>query len=157
MISVGTSDYPSGIPDMHTIHDPMISVSWIHISELMTELHHPLQYQIIFTIGHMTRYYIAMQGEFTIKQRIPSSADDPRHAYYPIGNWLGDVHSSHQHRQTSHHHPHNLHHNLTKLIARDKAVSTFWIVLANHLRESVDMQFGCSKVKGSNVVCSTLI
>jgi hypothetical protein len=23
---VGTSDYPSGIPDMHTIHDPMISV-----------------------------------------------------------------------------------------------------------------------------------
>jgi hypothetical protein len=26
--SVGTPDYPSGIPDMHTIHDPMISVSW---------------------------------------------------------------------------------------------------------------------------------
>jgi hypothetical protein len=24
---VGTLDYPSGIPDMHTIHDPMISVS----------------------------------------------------------------------------------------------------------------------------------
>jgi hypothetical protein len=24
---VGTPDYPSGIPDMHTIHDPMISVS----------------------------------------------------------------------------------------------------------------------------------
>jgi hypothetical protein len=27
MVRVGTSDYPSGIPDMHTIHDPMISVS----------------------------------------------------------------------------------------------------------------------------------
>jgi hypothetical protein len=26
-ITVGTPDYPSGIPDMHTIHDPMISVS----------------------------------------------------------------------------------------------------------------------------------
>jgi hypothetical protein len=25
--SVGTPDYLSGIPDMHTIHDPMISVS----------------------------------------------------------------------------------------------------------------------------------
>jgi hypothetical protein len=25
--SVGTPDYPPGIPDMHTIHDPMISVS----------------------------------------------------------------------------------------------------------------------------------
>jgi hypothetical protein len=24
---VGTPDYPSGIPDMHTIHHPMISVS----------------------------------------------------------------------------------------------------------------------------------
>jgi hypothetical protein len=24
---VGAPDYPSGIPDMHTIHDPMISVS----------------------------------------------------------------------------------------------------------------------------------
>jgi hypothetical protein len=45
--SVGTPDYPSGIPDMHTIHDPMISVLWIHISELIPELHHPLQYRII--------------------------------------------------------------------------------------------------------------
>jgi hypothetical protein len=26
-LSVGTPDYPSGIPDMFTIHDPMISVS----------------------------------------------------------------------------------------------------------------------------------
>jgi hypothetical protein len=46
--SVGTPDYPSGIPDMHTIHDPMISVSWIHISELITKLHHPIQYRIIY-------------------------------------------------------------------------------------------------------------
>jgi hypothetical protein len=44
---VGTPVYHSGIPDMHTIHDPMINVSWIHISELIPELHHPLQYQII--------------------------------------------------------------------------------------------------------------
>jgi hypothetical protein len=35
-------------------------------------------------------------------------------------------------------------------------VSTFGIVLANHLRANADMQFGCSKVKCSNLVCSTL-
>jgi hypothetical protein len=40
----------------------------------------------ILTIGHMTKYDIATQGKFTIKQRIPSSVDDPRHAYYPTGN-----------------------------------------------------------------------
>jgi hypothetical protein len=88
------------------------------------------------TIGHMTKFDIATQGKFTIKQRISNSVDDPRHAYYPTGNWLGDVPSLHWHRRPPHHNPHNLLHNLTKLIARDKAVSTFWIVLANHLRES---------------------
>jgi hypothetical protein len=98
---VGTPDYPSGIPDMHTIHDPMISVSWIHISELLTELHHPLQYRMIFTIGHLTKNYIATQGKSTVKKRLPSSVDDPRHAYYPTGNWLGDVPSSHRHRRNS--------------------------------------------------------
>jgi hypothetical protein len=123
---VGTPDYPSGISDMHTIHDPMISVSWIHISKLITELHHPLQYRIMFTIGHMTKYDIATQGKSTTKQRIPNSVDDPCHAYYPTGNWLGDVPSSHRRRRTPHHHPHNLLQNLAKLIARDKAVSTFW-------------------------------
>jgi hypothetical protein len=80
----------------------------------------------ILTIGHMTKFDIATQGKFTAKQRIPSSVDDPRHANYPIGNWLGDVPSLHRRHRTSHHCPHNLLHYLTKLIARDKAVSTFW-------------------------------
>jgi hypothetical protein len=40
----------------------------------------------ILTIGHMTKHDIAMQGKSTTKQRIPSSVDDPRHAYYPTGN-----------------------------------------------------------------------
>jgi hypothetical protein len=74
------------------------------------------------TTGHMTKLDNATQGKFTTKQRIPNSIGDPHHAYYPTGNWLGDVPSLHQHRRTPHHHPHNL----TKLIARDKAVSTFW-------------------------------
>jgi hypothetical protein len=54
---------------------------------LITELHHPLQYRInILTIGHMTKSDIATQGKSTTMQRIPSSVDDPCHAYYPIGN-----------------------------------------------------------------------
>jgi hypothetical protein len=74
----------------------------------------------------MTKLDNATQGKFTTKQRIPNSVDDPRHAYYPTGNSLGDVPSSHWRRRTPHHRPHNLLHNLTKLIARDKAMSTFW-------------------------------
>jgi hypothetical protein len=106
----------------------------------------------IITIGHMTKSDIAVQGKSTMKQRIPNSVDNPCHAYYPTGNWLGDVPSSHQ-RRRNHRHLHcSLLHSLTKLIARDKAMSTFWIVLANHLRRSVVMQFGCSKEKGSNLV-----
>jgi hypothetical protein len=40
----------------------------------------------ILTIGHMTKYDIAMQGKSTTKQRIPSSTDGPHHAYYPTDN-----------------------------------------------------------------------
>jgi hypothetical protein len=73
----------------------------------------------------MTKTDNATQGKFTTKQRIPSSVDDPRHAYYPTGNWLGDVPSLHQRRRTPHHHHRSFLHDLAKLIARDKAVSTF--------------------------------
>jgi hypothetical protein len=38
------------------------------------------------TTGHMTKLDNAMQGKFTSKQRIPSSVDDPCHAYYPTCN-----------------------------------------------------------------------
>jgi hypothetical protein len=40
----------------------------------------------ILTIGHMTKHDIATQGKPTTKQRIQSSVDDPRHAYYPTSN-----------------------------------------------------------------------
>jgi hypothetical protein len=75
--------------------------------------------------GHMTRLDNATQGKFTYMQRIPNNVDDPHHAYYAIGNWLGDIPSSHQHRRNHCHLPCSLPHSLTKLIARDKAVSTF--------------------------------
>jgi hypothetical protein len=38
------------------------------------------------TTGHLTKYDIATQGKSTTKQRITSSVDEPRHAYYPTGN-----------------------------------------------------------------------
>jgi hypothetical protein len=132
---VWTPSLQPGIPHMHTIHDPMISVSWIYISELITELHHPFTTpNNIFTIGHMTKSENCHAGKFTTTQWIPSSVDDPHHAYYPIGNWLGDVPSSHQRHRNHRHLPRSLLHSLTKLIARDKAVSIFWFVLANHLK-----------------------
>jgi hypothetical protein len=94
----------------------------------------------------MTKTDNATQGKSTTKQRIPSSVDDPHHAYYPTGNWLGDVPSLHRRRRSHLHLLSSLLHNLAKLIARDKAMSTFWIVLANHLREkNVHMLYGCSK------------
>jgi hypothetical protein len=65
-------------------------------------------------------------GQVSTKQRISSSVDDPCHAYYPTGNWLGDVPSLHRRRRSHRHLPSSLLHNLAKLIARDKAVSTFW-------------------------------
>jgi hypothetical protein len=40
----------------------------------------------ILIIGHMTKYDIATHGKSTTKQWIPSSVDDPHHAYYPTGN-----------------------------------------------------------------------
>jgi hypothetical protein len=73
----------------------------------------------------MAKSDIATQGKSKTMQRIPSSVDDPRHAYYPTGNWLGDVPSSHRRHRNHPDLPHSLLHGLAKLIARDKAVSTF--------------------------------
>jgi hypothetical protein len=73
----------------------------------------------------MTKSDIAIQGKFTTKKQRPSSVDDPRRAYYPTGNWLGDVPSLQQRRRNHRHLPSSLLHSLTKLIARDKVVSTF--------------------------------
>jgi hypothetical protein len=62
----GDPGFPPGIPVMHTTHDPVISMSWVHITELIPELHHPLQYRIkSLTIGHMTKTDNATQGEFS--------------------------------------------------------------------------------------------
>jgi hypothetical protein len=40
----------------------------------------------ILTVAHMAKFDIAMQGKFTIKQRISNSIDDPHHAYHSTGN-----------------------------------------------------------------------
>jgi hypothetical protein len=92
---------------------------------------------------------IASQGKFTKHSSgNKSSVGSPCRASTLQATDRETDPSSHQRRRTPHHHHRNLLHNLAKLIARDKAMSTFGIVLANHLRGSVDMQFGCSKVKG---------
>jgi hypothetical protein len=110
------------------------------------------------TTGNVTKLDNATQGKFTSKQRIPSSVDDPRHAYYPTGtDWetflvrIGIVESPHDH-------PQSLLHNLTKLIAKDKAVSTFWDCARKPSRRKVfDMQFGCSKERLYSSLLYTII
>jgi hypothetical protein len=136
---------------MHKIHNPMCVVN-PHIrvdNRITSSITVPNN---ILKIGHMTKYDIATQGKFTTKQRLTSCIDDPRHAYYPIGNWLGDVPSSHRHHHNHLLLPYCLLHSLTKLMARDKAMSTFWIVLANHLRgESLICSMAVSRI-GSRLV-----
>jgi hypothetical protein len=96
------------------------------------------------TTGHMTKLDNATQGKFTTKQWTQSIVDDPCYAYYPTGNWLEDVPSLHRRRRSHHHLPHSRLPGLTKLIARDKAMSKFWIILANHL-------------KGESLICSMAV
>jgi hypothetical protein len=98
------------------------------------------------TSGHTTKLDNTTQGKYTSKQRISSSVDDPRHAYYPTGNWLGDVPSSHQRHRNHRHLPSSLLHSLTKFIARDKAVSTFWNCTRKPSKgREFDMHYGYSK------------
>jgi hypothetical protein len=91
----------------------------------------------------------ASQDKFTKHSSgIKSSVSSPCRASTLLATDRETDPSSHRRRQTPHHHHRSLLHNLAKLIARDKAVSTFGLVLANHLRGSIGMQFGYSKVKG---------
>jgi hypothetical protein len=64
--------------------------------------------------------------------------------------------SSHRRRRTPHHHHRNLHHNLTKLTARDKAVSIFWNCTRKPPKRNTLHAIGCSKVKGFKASCSIL-
>jgi hypothetical protein len=73
----------------------------------------------------------ATQGKFTKHSSgNKSSVDSPCHASTLQATDRETDPSSHRRRRTTHHHHRNLLHNLAKLIARDKAVSTVGIVLA---------------------------
>jgi hypothetical protein len=100
----------------------------------------------------------ATQGKFTNHcNGNKSSVGSPCHASALQATDRETDPSSHRRRRTPHHHHHNLPCNLTKLIARDKAVSTFGIVLTNHLRGTSCMLFGCSKGKWFQASRSMLI
>jgi hypothetical protein len=122
---------------MHTIHDPKKIIVNPHNRVGITEIHHPLH-------NEFKKYYMATwpnlnatQGKFTNScSGYKGSVGSPVHAstLQATDQEMGP--SLHRHRRTPHLHHHSLPHNLTKLIARDKAVSTFSIVLANHPKES---------------------
>jgi hypothetical protein len=68
----------------------------------------------------------ASQGKFTnIAAGNTNSVGSPGHASTLQATDRETDPSSRRHHRTPHHHPRSLH-NLAKLIARDKAVSTFW-------------------------------
>jgi hypothetical protein len=81
--------------------------------------------KIVLQLVIWPRLIMPRRASSQLSSRIHNSVDDPRHAYYPTGNWLGDVPSLHRHHRTHRHLPRSLLHSLTKLIARDKVVSTF--------------------------------
>jgi hypothetical protein len=132
------------IPDMHIIHDPMINVSWIHISELITELHHPLQYPIIY-----------LQLVTWPSMILPRRASQQLSSGYQAALMTHVLPTTLQATDWE-----------TFLVRTGVVVPTIivnkfflqsdqvnsqrqiheyiWIVLANHLRERV-MQYGCSK------------
>jgi hypothetical protein len=69
----------------------------------------------------------ASQGKFTKHSSgIKSSVGSPCRAYTQQATDRETDPSSHWHCRTPHHHHRSLLHNLAKLIAKDKAVSTFW-------------------------------
>jgi hypothetical protein len=123
---VGTPDYPSGNTRYaynSWSHDQCVVNPHIRVDTRITSSITVTNNKL--TTGHMTKFDIATQGKFTTKQWIPNSVDGSHYAYYPTGNWLGDVPSSHQRHRNHRHLPSILLYSLTKLIARDKAVSIF--------------------------------
>jgi hypothetical protein len=103
LLAVGTPVYHSGIPGMHTIHDPMISVSWIHISELITELHHPLQYQNkVLQLVTWPRLIMPRMASLQLSSGYQAVLMTHVMPTTLQAIWLGDIPSSHQHRHTHH-------------------------------------------------------
>jgi hypothetical protein len=89
----------------------------------------------------------ASQGKFTKHSSgIKSSIGSPCHASTLQATNREMDPSSHRYRQTPHHHHRSLLHNLAKLIARDRAVSTFWNCTRKPpKRKQVACYFGYSK------------
>jgi hypothetical protein len=124
---VGTPGLPPRISVMHTIHDPRKTIVNPHNRVGITEY---IIYYI--TSSHSLTWPL---GQIQMPRRASStnscsgykcSVGSPCRASTLQATDREMDPSSHRRRRTPHHHRHSVHHNLTKLIARDKAVSTFW-------------------------------
>jgi hypothetical protein len=99
----------------------------------------------------------ATQGKFTKHcSRYKGSVGSPCHASTLQATDREMDPSSHRRRRTPHHHHRNLHHNLTKLIASDKAVSTFWNCTRKPPKRNKLHVIGCSKGKWFQASASIL-
>jgi hypothetical protein len=126
--SCGDPGLPSGIPVMHTIHDPRKTVvnpyNWVGIQSTSST-----------TLPNLNKSYIGHLAEFKCHTRHDQTnitIADVRVAsvtrVMPTTLQVTDQETdpnSHWHRRTHHYLPRSPLYNLTKLIARDKAMSTF--------------------------------
>jgi hypothetical protein len=99
----------------------------------------------------------ASQGKFTKHSSgITNSVDSPCHASTLQATDRETNPSSHRRRRTPHHHHRSRLHNLTKLIARDKAVSTFWnCTLKPPKKEQVACYFAVAREVGLRLVLTS--
>jgi hypothetical protein len=123
----GDPSLPSGVPVMHTIHDPRKTVMNPHNRVGITEyiIHYTNKSNsVTWPLGRIQMPHRASSLSIVVETK--SSIGSPCRASTVQATDRETDPSSHRRRRTPHHHHHNLLHNLTKLIARDKAVSTFW-------------------------------
>jgi hypothetical protein len=123
----GDPGLPPWIPVMHIIQDPRKTVVNPHNRVGITEyiIHYIMSSNsLTWPLG---RIQMPRRASSTNSCRgYKGSVGSPCHASTLQATDRETDPSSHRRRQTPHHRHHSLHHNLTKLIARDKAVSTFW-------------------------------
>jgi hypothetical protein len=111
---------------MHTIHDPRKTVMNPHNRVGITEyIIHYITSQIVLH-GHLAKFKCHAWQVHKHCSGYKGSVGSPCHASTLQATDWETGPSLHRRHRTPHHHHRILHHNLTKLIARDKAVSTFW-------------------------------
>jgi hypothetical protein len=123
----GDPGLPPGIPVMHTIHDPKKTIVNPHNRvgiQSTSSITSRVQIALYRPLGRIQMPHRACPN-LTSSSGYMGSVGDPSRASTLQETDRETIPSSHRHRQNHHRPPHSCVHSLAKLIARDKAVSTF--------------------------------